>query len=215
MSIQPSPDSRIVVDSVNDARHPFGLPPGSIRGFFSLLICGFFWMIMLWPSQEGVPPIKAVLGHFFLLGACVYGVRLAPDGAGDKRPLLPWVLRFLFIGGSVAITAYAWFKIRTSANAVDAGRGGIRGAGGCRISSRWRSVSDLGWCCGLILLGRNNQIFMTVRSWLSVVGMILAHASSTCLFLGYASAEVKPVDFFRYWQVAELVVVSAYFGTRA
>jgi hypothetical protein len=46
------------------------------------------------------------------------------------------------------------------------------------------------------------------------VGMILL-CVEYALFLGYASADTKPVDFFRYWQLAELAIVSAYFGTRA
>src|SRR5205823_1620358 len=31
-----------VQDTVNDPVHPFGLPAGSVRGFLSVLICGFF-----------------------------------------------------------------------------------------------------------------------------------------------------------------------------
>lgn len=213
MSIQASSEDRTVVDSVNDAQHPFGLPPGSIRGMFSLLICGFFWMIMLWPSQEGMPPIRAVLGHFFLLALVFMAFVSHQAGPSDKKPLLPWILRFLFIGGTVAITAYAWFKdpnlLRTRLTPDPA-----------EFSEWWMPYlisMATGFGFGLVLrfiLGRNNQIFMTIRSWLSVVGMILL-CIEYVLFLGYASAENKPIDFFRYWQVAELVVVSAYFGTRA
>ena len=212
MSIQTMSENRIVVDSVNDSRHPFGLPPGSIRGMFSLLICGFFWMIMLWPSQEGAPPIKAVLGHFFLLALVFMAFVSHPSGPGGKRPLLPWILRFVFIAGTVAVTAFAWFKDPSLLQT--------------RLTPDPQEFKDwwvpylasmaTGFGFGLVLrfiLGRNNQIFVTIQSWLSVVGMILL-CIEYALFLGYASAEVKPIEFFRYWQVAELVVVSAYFGTR-
>jgi glucan phosphoethanolaminetransferase (alkaline phosphatase superfamily) len=213
MTNQPSSESRIVVDSVNDNRHPFGLPPGSVRGMFSLLICGFFWMVMLWPSQEGMPPIKAVLGHFFLLALVLMAFVSHPHGPTEKRPFLPWVLRIIFVGGSVAITAFAWFKdpnlLRTRLTPDAA-----------EFAEWWMPYlisMATGFGFGLVLrfvLGRNSQVFMTIRSWLSVVGMILL-CIEYALFLGYASAENKPVDFFRYWQVAELVIVSAYFGTRA
>ena len=36
----------------------FGLPSGSVRGFLSVLICSFFWIVLLLPEPApGQPPI--------------------------------------------------------------------------------------------------------------------------------------------------------------
>ena len=42
----------------------FGLPSGSVRGFLSVLICSFFWIVLLLPPDT---PVDSPLGHFFLL----------------------------------------------------------------------------------------------------------------------------------------------------
>jgi hypothetical protein len=199
-------------DSVNEPRHPFGLPLGTVRGFFSVLICGFFWLVMLWPARGGVPVAKADLGHFFLLSLVFMAFASHPSGTTGKQ-FLPWLMRVIFIGGSCAVIAYAWYrdpallKARLTPDASE-------------FAEWWMpylGTMAVGFGGGLLfrfLLGRNSHVFMTVRSWLSVVGMILL-CVEYALFLGYASADTKPVDFFRYWQLAELAIVSAYFGTRA
>ena len=215
MNVTSTPRDGTSIDPVNDVGQPFGLPIGTVRGFFSLLICGFFWLIMLWPNQEGAPPIKAVLGHFFLLALVFMAFASHPAGGNvpGKMPFLPWLLRFLFIGGSIAVVVLAWYKdpgllkTRLTPDSVE-------------FAEWWMPyliTMAVGFGFGLFLrftLGRQNQVFLTIRSWLSVLGMILL-CVEYALFLGYASAENKPVDFFRYWQAIELVIVSAYFGTRA
>ena len=55
---------QVVLDSVSESRHPFGLPLGSVRGFMSLMICAFFWIVLLWPEPFLVRPL---LAHYFML----------------------------------------------------------------------------------------------------------------------------------------------------
>src|SRR5581483_11370937 len=107
MSTQtPEPD---VIDTVNEPRHPFGLPLGSVRGFMSLLICGFFWLVLLWPGDAVVKPL---LGHFFLLALVLMAFASSPTAAaeGESSPFLPWLLRVLFVGGSVAVVLFCLFQ---------------------------------------------------------------------------------------------------------
>ena len=73
---------RDVLDPVNEPRHPFGLPMGSVRGFMALLICGFFWLVLLWPGEQIVKPL---LGHFFLLALVLLAFASSPS---PRRPLI-------------------------------------------------------------------------------------------------------------------------------
>jgi hypothetical protein len=194
-------------------RHPFGLPLGSVRGMFSVLICSFFWLTLLWPGEQ---PIRALLGHFFMLGLVVMAFASAPviaDRERETSAFLPWILRLIFVGGSVAVVAYAALN---DPNQLQR-----------RLTPDPAEVSDWwvpflatlsgGFGFGLLLrfvLGRTNHIFETLRAWLSVVGMVML-SIELAMFIAFASADNKPLEFLHYWQCIEMVVVSAYFGSRA
>ena len=62
-------------DSVSQGHYPFGLPPGSVRGMISLIICMFFWIVILWP-QTGI--VNPLLGHFFLLALVLLAFASSP-----------------------------------------------------------------------------------------------------------------------------------------
>src|SRR5688572_20180241 len=84
------------------ANQPLGLAMGSIRGFMSLLICGFFWLVLLWPGDTVVKPF---LGHFFLLTLVLMAFASNPN-QGEAPSFLPWLMRLLFAGGSVLVVLY-------------------------------------------------------------------------------------------------------------
>lgn len=208
----PATDS--VTTMPEPVRHPFGLPLGSVRGMFSVLICAFFWITLLWPGEQ--QPVRALLGHFFMLGLVVMAFASSPViGEKDREggPFLPWLLRLIFVGGSAAVVLYAVFKdpnqfqTRLTPDPTE-------------VKDWWvpfLGVMAGGFAAGLLLrflMGRENHVFRTLRSWLSVVGMTML-AVELAMFLGFASAESKPLDFLRYWQCIEMAVVSAYFGSRA
>jgi hypothetical protein len=209
MSTQtPEPD---VIDTVNEPRHPFGLPMGSVRGFMSLLICGFFWLVLLWPGDT---PVRPLLGHFFLLALVLMAFASSPTRAGDGgSPFLPWLLRVLFVGGSVAVVLFCMFqypeRLQTRLTPDPA-----------EFRDWWGpylATMAIGFSAGLFIrfvLGREHPLFQTFRAWLSVVGMVML-VLEIGLFVMFTTAENKPVDFLRYWQAVELAFVSAYFGTRA
>ena len=74
-----------------------------------------------------------------------------------------------------------------------------------------------GFAVGLFarfVLGRQNYIFQTLRAWLSVVGLVML-AVELGIFAVVTTSESKPEDFLRYWQIVEVAVISAYFGSRA
>jgi hypothetical protein len=205
-------ENKTDLESTGEPDHPFGLPLGTIRGVFSLLICGFFWLIILLPVREDMPPVKAVLGHFFMLALVFMAFASNPAGGLTKKHLLPWLLRVLFVIGTVGVVGYGWFRDKVVFQS--------RLTPDVQEFSEWwlpyLAVMATGFGFGLLLrlvLGQSSHIFRTLRSWLSVVGMILL-LIEYALFIGYASADSKPVEFFRVWQAIELGFVSAYFGTR-
>ena len=204
--------TREVVDSVSNPRHPFGLPMGTVRGFLSLLICSFFWIVLL---STTVPDAKPLLAHFFLLALVLLAFASSP-GSEDKNggvSALPFLLRVLFIGGSVAVVAYCLATDPTQFSN--------------RITPRPDEVSQWltpflacivgGFAGGKIVrlvLGRRSFAFLTVRSWLSVVGMIMLTVE-LALFVGLMNTERMSENFFHTWQAFEICIVSAYFATRS
>jgi hypothetical protein len=208
-----TPDSsRPPLDPVNNSRQPFGLPAGTVRGFLSLLICAFFWMVLLWPSDAVAKPL---LGHFFMLALVLMAFASSPTAHSGYRDtsLAPWLMRTLFVGGSIAVVAFtlvkdpAQFSQRLTPDVVE-----FREWWGTFLA-----VTAGGFAFGLFIrfvLGRENPVFLTMRAWLSVVGMVML-ALELGLFVAFMSAESKPDTFMRYWQTIEVAAVAAYFGTRA
>lgn len=205
--------SRPVLDSVNESTLPFGLPAGSVRGILSLLICTFLWVVLLWPADQ---PIKLMLAHWFLFTMVLMAFASSPVMAEqDRSPFLPWLLRLLFVGGTVAVVAYVGVqhpdRLRTRLNPDPN-----------EVAGWWLiflSTTAGGFAFGLFarfVLGRANPIFRVIRAWLSVVGMLML-TFEIVLFVVFANSEniQEKEQFLRYWQCFELAIVSAYFGARA
>ncbi len=201
------------LDPVNNPRQPFGLPAGTVRGFLSLLICAFFWLVLLWPSDTLAKPL---LGHFFMLAMVLMAFASSPTthtGTRDKS-FTPWLMRFLFVGGTILVVAYTLvkdpvqFSQRLTPNPSE-------------FTDWWGTflaVTSGGFALGLFIrfaFGRHNPIFLTLRSWLSVVSIVML-AIELALFIAYTSSgESKPEQFMHYWQAFEVATVAAYFGTRS
>ena len=200
-----------VIDSVNNPRHPFGLPQGSVRGFLSLLICGFVWMVLLWPSPDEPAAMKLPLSHFFLMALVLMAFSTSPHLQMGESKLLPWVLRVLFVGGSVGVVLYALFRDPHSLAKLTPDT--------AEFALWWGPYLGVlagGFAFGLFLrfvLGRENQVFQTIRAWLSVIGMLMMLGE----FVLFMTMRTQPSadNFLHVWQAVQLAAVSAYFGTRA
>ena len=207
-NVTPAPIQPIVDTTVY---HPFGLPLGTVRGLFSLIICAFFWIALLWPGEH---PMKVVLAHFFLLGMVLMAFASHPTiNDRETSPFLPWLFRVIFVGGSALVIVVAWYK--------DVGVLQQRLTPDLAEVKDWwipfLGTTAIAFGLGLLMrfiLGRNNHIFQTLRAWLSVVGMLML-VVEIVIFLSVSSSESSPIDFIHYWQCVELAIVSAYFGTRA
>lgn len=197
-----------VIDTVNYPRHPFGLPLGTIRGFLSLLICGFVWMVLLLPGDQKLP-----LSHFFLMALVLLAFSSSPGvNRGDESTFMPWLLRVLFVGGSVGVVLYSLVRDTESLRKLTPTADEFAAWWGPFLA-----VLAGGFALGLLLrflLGRESPVFQTLRAWLSVIGLIMM-VLEFVLFLAFAQAKPATDDFLHVWQAVQLAVVSAYFGTRA
>ena len=201
-----------VIDSTSDPRHPFGLPLGSVRGFMSLAICAFFWVVLLFPGEPAV--IKPPLGHFFLLALVMMAFSSTPSVTldGSAGNVLPWTLRLLFVGGTAAVVAFVLVQYpdrlqpRLTPDTDE-------------FKSWWiplLACTAGGFAVGLVtrfVFGRSSPLFRTLRSWLSVVGLVMLTLEVGFVLINATSQ--APKDFLQYWDAVELCVVAAYFGTRA
>ena len=201
---------------LGDVRHPYGLPMGTVRGFMSVLICMFFWIFLLLPDGgRANQPLTAPLAHFFLLTLVflAFASHPVPHDAA-KSELLPWLMRVLFVGGSVAVVAYVGYKDpqrltdRLTPNAGEIGQwpvllGTLAGGFGAGLFARFA-------------LGRNGELFQTLRGWVGVIATLLLVAETVFQFaVRPALAEPPDQEMMKVWEGVVIAFVAAYFGSRA
>jgi hypothetical protein len=196
-------------------RHPYGLPMGTVRGFLSVLICSFFWIFLLLPEpppDQG--PLKAPLGHFFLLTLVFLAFASQPTQELRTKAFLPWLMRVIFIGGSAAVLIYV--GITNPARLAD------------RLTPAVAEISEwpvlLGCLAGgfgsalfiRFVLGRNSELFMTIRAWVGILAMLLLLSETIFQFIILPTMTNKPgIDTLQVWEGILIAAVAAYFGARA
>lgn len=187
----------------------FGLPSGSVRGFLSVLICSFFWIVLLFPADS---PIKAPLGHFFLL-TLVFMAFASQPILDVRAHLLPWLMKVLFVGGSAAVLTIAVYQNSAlAASRLTPGEAEI---------AQWPLL--LGCLAGgfgtaiflRFVLGRHNKFFMTLRAWVGVIAMLLLFVETILQFLVLPGMSDKNPDSLKVWEGVIIAVTAAYFGSRA
>lgn len=190
---------------------PFGLPVGSVRGILSLMICSFFWILLLvpWETQPTAP-----LAHFFLLTLVFLSFASHPVQEIRESALFPWVMRILFVGGSVAVVAYVGFKDpsrlahQLTPSITELPEWPVLLgclAGGFGVSLLVRSV-----------LGRNNPFFYSVRAWIGVIAFFLLFAETIFQFAILPKLSDRPsIQAMQIWEGMLIATVAAYFGSRA
>jgi hypothetical protein len=192
--------------------HPYGLPMGTVRGFMSVLICSFFWIFLLLPEPSAV---TAPLAHFFLLTLVFLSFASHPGRSSDEErsPFLPWLMRVLFVGGSIAVISYVAYKYPS------------------RLTERLTPNSDEirqwpvllatlsgGFAFGLFtrfILGRNSDIFQTLRAWIGVVTMLFLLFETILQFLILPNFGNRDPNDTRIWEAVVVAATAAYFGMRA
>lgn len=191
---------------------PFGLPMGTVRGFMALLILGNFWLVLLWPN----PTAKPMLGHFIMLPLILFSFVLTrePQPGGMLTRLMPYLLRLFLVLGTIGIIVFLTLKgfdnyrERLTPNVTE-------------FTEFWMPFSaalGIGFLAGIglnALFGPKGELFRSVRAWLSVLSMVLL-SIELAMFLIYLNGSVDPnfLEFLRNYQVFEIGIVSAYFGTR-
>jgi hypothetical protein len=187
----------------------FGLPSGSVRGVLSVFICSFFWVVLLLPPDR---TFTVPLGHFFLLTLVFLAFASHPVEQA-RTHTLPWLLRVLFVGGSMAVVAFAIYKDPQLASA--------RLTPGPNEVTQWPVLLGClagGFGLALFLrfvLGRHSEIFMTLRAWVGVIAMLLLLVETVLQFLILPSVAERNMDALKVWEGVVIAAVAGYFGSRA
>jgi len=197
-----------------DIRHPYGLPAGTVRGFMSVLICSFFWIALLVPEEQARQASAATLGHFVLF-FLVFSSFVSHHPIADlKAPMLPWLMRVIFVGGSIAVLAYVLIN--------HPGRIGERLTPDQEAMKSWPVLVGMmvaGFAAGLFVrfvLGKNGELFQTIRGWTGVIAMLLLIAELVFQFAIKPSLGAPPgTDTLKVWERIIVACVSGYFGTRS
>lgn len=188
--------------------HTFGLPPGSVRGILSVLICSFFWILLMFPAES---TIRAPLGHFFLL--TLVFLAFASHPFQDRQHFLPWLMRVLFVGGSVAAVALAIYRdphtaaARLTPNPDDV--------------VQWPALLGClagGFAVALFLrfaLGRHSPMFVTLRAWVGTIAILLLIGETVFQYLVVPNIDPVSQNALKVWEGMLIASVAAYFGSRA
>ena len=201
------------LDSVSSNQHPFGLPLGTVRAFMAVLILANFWTVLLWPGAVAKP----MLGHFFMLPLVLYSFTLSRDPRPENfyRRILPFFLRLLLILGTGAVIAFV------VSNGVENYRERLT-PDFTEFSEYWMPFAaslGIGLMAGITLnalLGPSGELFRTIRAWLSVVSMVMLsiELAMFLIHLRSTSGDLGFLTFLRNYQIVQIGIVSAYFGTR-
>ncbi len=192
--------------------HPFGLPLGTVRGFLSVLICSFFWIVLLLPESRAV---RAPLPHFFLLTLVLLAFVSHPGREDDRSSrFLPWLMRFIFVGGSMAVGAYVYSLDPTRLNA--------RLTPDPAENVLWPTLLATllgGFFVGLAMryvMGRSSHLYQTLRACTAIVAMLLLLAETVIQFVVIPNMAEKPApESLKVWEGIVMAVTATYFGTRA
>jgi hypothetical protein len=196
--------------AVRPEYHPYGLPMGTVRGFLSVLICLFFWIILLYP-KENAP--TAPLGHFFLLTLVFLAFASHPIYELRTTSVLPWIMRILFVGGSAGVIAYVLLtdpqrlSARLTPNPAEITQWPVllaclAGGFGTALVARF-------------VLGRQSPMFMTIRAWIGVIAMLLLLFETIFQFVIVPNMSDKSKEAMEVWEGILIATVAAYFGSRA
>lgn len=187
---------------------PYGLPMGTVRGFLSVLICSFFWILLMFPADS---TIRAPLGHFFLL--TLVFLAFASHPFHEKQHLLPWLMKLLFVGGSVAAVAFAIYR--------DPHTAAVRLTPAADDVVQWPALLGClagGFGVALFLrfvLGRHSHMFLTLRAWVGVIAILLLLGETVFQYLIVPNIEPVSQNALKVWEGMLIAAVAAYFGARA
>jgi hypothetical protein len=123
-------------------------------------------------------------------------------------------MRIIFVGGSIAVVAYVLYK--------DPHRLSTRLTPDASEISQWPVLLATlagGFGAGLLsrfLMGRNSDLFQTIRAWVGIIAMLLLAAETVFQFVIRPTLNEPPSpDALKVWEAIIIGFVAAYFGTRA
>jgi hypothetical protein len=183
---------------------------GTVRGFLSVLICAYFWIVLLYPADQN---IHAPLAHFFLISLVFLAFASHPLPESETRAFLPWFMRLLFVGGSVAVVAYSVYKNSTIV--------GPRLTPSTAEIAQWPvylACFSAGFGIAQLVrfvLGRRSELFATIRAWMGVIAVLLSLFEMLLQFVIIPEMSDKPgPEVLQIWEGFLIAMVAGYFGSR-
>jgi hypothetical protein len=159
-------------------------------------------------------PPTAPLAHFFLLTLVFLAFASHPVEEIRDAATFPWVLRILFVGGSIAVVAYAAVKYPQ--------RLGHQLTPNIQEIAEWPVLLGClagGFGAALLIrsvLGRRNAVFYSIRAWIGAIALFLLLAETIFQFAILPSLSDKPsIHAMQIWEGILIATVAAYFGSRA
>ena len=191
-----------------EERHTFGWALGTVRGLMSLLIVSFFWIVFLMPDGRFTFP--APLGHFFLISLVLMALVTHPH---QKIAVFPQLLRWAFIGGTLAVVIYLLV--------TDPTRLAERFTPSTAEVSQWPALAGTMFIAfGIghfmrVLLGHTNEFFQTARAWIGVIALVLLAGETLFQFVIRPTLGEPPAPAsLEVWECILVGAVAGYFGTR-
>lgn len=207
MSPNPGPFSE--QSRPENVRHPYGLPAGTIRAMMSLLICSFFWLLLLLPEDRA---FKAPLGHFVLITLVFLAFVSHPTR--NEGSVLPWIMRLLVTGGTIAVMMFV--------NMQHPDRLSERLTPESAEMKMWPvlvGVMAAAFAGGILvrkLLGSTSPLFESLRAWVGVAAMLVLVVETVFQFAIRPTLSKPPSpESLKVWEGIIIGFVSAYFGARA
>jgi hypothetical protein len=191
-----------------------GLPPGSIRGIISLQIAVTFWLLLLVPEDN---KIAMPLNLYFLLSmVLVFFVSHGKSIAlrAEKTPSPLWLpggtLRFLILGGSIALAVYLGLNHPDNLKRLNPDPAQL---------PNWNAYLwslCIGFLVGLllrILPFRHGWAFQSFQAWIAMLAMF-SLLLETILQVFVKTTLTEKLDFVG-WQCGVTAIVACYFGSRS
>jgi hypothetical protein len=203
--------SNVIPPTHEAARHPLGLPAGSIRAALSLMIAGLFWAMVLLPVDKYPVPLFL----YFLTGLVfLFFFSHGKTIGGHDKPS-PWglprgVFRFILVVGSIAAIGWSIYKHpddplqRLNLQPEQL-------AQWPRLMVALAGGFALGW-----LIGRgpwhHSYIFQDLLAWVSMIGMF-GLVIETILVI-FVNPGLKEEMRLANWEAVLTGIVAFYFGAR-
>jgi hypothetical protein len=201
------------------ARHPLGLPAGSVRALLTFIVLGLIWALLLMPEEKRIQvPLYLyylmflILGHFF----AAHGHSIAGPTTGPASPLyLPQgTLRTLIIAGFLGVLGYRYYLHRNIEDLLNVREPLLQ-------QPYLPLVILAGFFVGVLVsrvFARRLRLapwFQDILAWVALLATLGLSAEVIIQLIINPSVEPEHRLYLHQWHLVLCGIVSFYFGARS